>query len=77
VRQCHAQATSQQHFLELLRTNDLHRYELNGVATDIEYKGVKLRFSRLLEKGQFESFPIDRSEHNAALLNIQYIRKKQ
>jgi len=77
VQQCHAEATSQQHFLELLRNNELPHYERGGSATGIEYGGVKFRFSRLLEKSQFESLPIDRSEQDAALLEIQNIREKQ
>ena len=77
VQQCLAQATSQQNFLELLRINELHHYERNGIATGIEYDGAKFRFSRLLEKDQFEALPIDRSEEETALAEIRAVREQQ
>ena len=77
VRQCMTQATSLQHFLELLRENDLHHYERNGEATGIEHDGAKFRFSRLLEPGQLESLPNDRSEEEKALAEIRSVRARQ
>lgn len=41
------QATSQQHFLQLLRENNLNHYERNGQAAGIVYDDLKFRFSRL------------------------------
>jgi hypothetical protein len=77
VQQCLAQATSQQHFLELLQNNELHHYERNGTPTGIEHDGLKFRFSRLLEEKQFESLPIDRNEEDTALGAIRAVRERQ
>jgi hypothetical protein len=77
VRDCFSQARSQQHFLELLRDNDLPHYERNGKPTGILYDGGKFRFSRLLEENQFESLAIDRSEEEQILAEIRAIRERQ
>jgi hypothetical protein len=49
VRNCYIQARSRQHFLELLRDNDLHYYERNGKPTGIEYDGGKFDFHDCLK----------------------------
>jgi hypothetical protein len=77
IRRCFALATSQQHFLNLLREQDLHYYERNGKATGIEHDGLKFRFSRLLEEKQFESLAVDKTEEEKTLAEIQSIRNRQ
>jgi len=77
VRRCFSQATSQQHFLELLQSNELHHYERNGTPTGIEHDGSKFRFSRLLEENRFENLPIDRSEEDSTLAAIREVRERQ
>jgi len=77
VRECFSQARSQQHFLELLRDNDLHHYERNGKPTGIEYDGAKFRFSRLIDDKQFETLPVERGEEEQVLSEIRAIRERQ
>ncbi|MDB5124821.1 MAG: mobilization protein [Mucilaginibacter sp.] len=77
VRNCFERSQSQTHFLELLRSNDLHHYERDGKAAGIEFEGTKFRFSRLLETSQFESLPVDFSEEEKVLADIQSIRKQR
>lgn len=77
VNKCFAQATSQQEFLALLRDRELHHYERNSKPTGIEYEGLKFRFSRLLSDKQFESLPIERSDEDQALAEIQAVREWQ
>jgi len=77
VRGCFGQARSQQHFLELLRDNDLHYYERNGKPTGVEYEGVKFRFSGLIEDKQFDNLPFDRNEEEQVLAEIRAIRALQ
>eukprot|EP01037_Dinobryon_pediforme_P007926 gene7926-7998_t len=74
VRDCFARATSQQDFLALLKIQDLHHYERNGIATGIGHDGTKFRFSDLLEPGHLESLPNDRSEEEKTLAEIRSIR---
>lgn len=77
VRSCFEKATSQTHFLELLREGDLHHYERNGVAKGIEFEDSKFRFSGLLEPEQFESLPVDLTEEEKALDDIRSIREER
>lgn len=78
VRNCFTQARTQNEFLELLRTNDLHHYERNGKPTGIEFDGSKFRFSRLLGEGQaVGQLPIERSEEEQALEAIRAVRARQ
>lgn len=77
VLQCFDKARSQTEFLELLRDKELHHYERGGKPTGIEYKGLKFRFSRLLEKNGFETLPIERSEEEKTLEAIKGIRERQ
>jgi len=77
VRECFSQARSQQHFLELLRDNNLPHYERSGKPTGIEYDGGKFRFSRLLEDKQFDSLPVERGAEEQALAEIRAIRQRQ
>jgi hypothetical protein len=77
VRECFEKAASQQNFLELLRDHDLHHYERSGKPAGIEYGGVKFRFSRLLEKEQFESLPADLSEEQKVLEELRLIREQR
>jgi hypothetical protein len=77
VRDCFNKAGSQQNFLELLRNHDLHHYERSGKPAGIEYEGMKFRFSRLLEKEQFESLPVDLSEEQRVLQELTVIREQR
>ena len=47
VQDLFSQATSQQHFLQLLQENNLNHYERNGKITGIVFEDMKFRFSRL------------------------------
>ncbi len=75
VRNCFEKAATRQQFLELLRDNDLHHYERSGSPAGIKYEGMKFRFSRLLEKEQFESLPADLSEEQRVLEALRMIRE--
>ena len=77
VQRCLAQATSRQHFLELLRNNEFHHYERNGNPTGLEYDGLKFRFSRLLPDKQFENLQNDRTQEDVALAEIQAVRLRR
>lgn len=77
VRSCFERATSQKEFLELLREEDLHHYERNGIAKGIEYEDTKFRFSGMLEPEQYESLPVDLTEENKALDEIRSIREER
>lgn len=77
VRSCFAKASSQKEFLELLRGENFHYYERNGVPTGIEHDGTKFLFSRLLEAGQFETLPLDLTEEEKALAEIRSIREQR
>jgi hypothetical protein len=77
VRSCFEKATSQKEFLELLRVEDFHYYERDGVPTGIEHDGIKFRFSRLLEAGQFETLPLDLQEEDKVLADIRSIREQR
>jgi hypothetical protein len=77
VQQSFDQAKSQKEFVELLREKDLHYYERNGKATGIEYDGLKFRFSRLLADRQFDSLPVERSDEDRALDEIQAIKERR
>jgi hypothetical protein len=77
VRVCFAKATSQKEFLELLCAENLHYYERNGVPAGIEVDGTKIRFSRLLEAGQFETLPVDLAEEEKVLAEIRMIREQR
>jgi hypothetical protein len=77
VRHCFARATSQKEFLELLRDRELHYYERNSKPTGITYDGQKFRFSRLIDGRRVDDLPIERSEEERALAEIQAMRKRQ
>lgn len=77
VRSCFEKATSQKEFLELLREENLHHYERNGIVKGIEYEDSKFRFSGLLEYEQFESLPVDLTEEDKALDEIRSIREER
>lgn len=77
VRQCFAQAKSQNEFLDLLRNADLHHYERSGKPTGITVDGTKFRFSRLLDGKTFEDLPIDRADKQSGLDEIRTIRERQ
>ncbi len=77
VRSCFEKATSQKEFLELLREENFHYYERNGVPSGIEYDGTKFRFSRLLEAGQFETLQLDLREEDQVLAEIRSIREQR
>lgn len=77
VQQCFNKAATQNEFLSLLRDADLHHYERDGIPTGITHEGAKFRFLRLLGERELNSLPIDRSEEEQALAEIQNIQERQ
>lgn len=77
VRQCFAEAKTQNEFLDFLRNQNLHYYERNGKPTGIVYDGLKFRFSRLLESKQLDSLPIEKTEEDRILAEIKALRERQ
>ncbi|MEO6523798.1 MAG: relaxase/mobilization nuclease domain-containing protein [Mucilaginibacter sp.] len=74
VTECFVKATSQQHFLELLRGTGLHHYKRGGKPTGIEHGGRKFRFSQLLEGAKFSDLPVETKEEDKVLDEIRAIR---
>lgn len=75
IQSLYKEATSQQHFLDLLREHNMPHYERKGVPTGIEYEDMKFRFSRL--DILFEDMPISQAmaaEEQQALAEIQELR---
>lgn len=72
------EAKSQQHFLELLQSNDLHFYSRNGKPTGIIFDDLKFRFSRL--EIPFEEKPVDMeilTQEQQRLNDIRAIRESR
>ncbi len=81
VKACFEKATTQKEFLDNLRHAGLHHYERgNGNLPQgiITPDNIKIRFSRLdISKEQLLQLPIDYSEEEKTLKEIQLLRKKQ
>jgi REP element-mobilizing transposase RayT len=75
IHELFKEAKSQQHFLQLLRENNLNHYERNGIPTGIVHDDLKFRFSRL--DVPFKEIPVDPKmeiEEQKVLDEIQVIR---
>lgn len=76
VNDCISRSKTQQQFLELLRAENLHYYERNGVATGIEFEDMKFRFSRLLDD-RFDQLPKDIINEERVLEEIRSLRQER
>jgi REP element-mobilizing transposase RayT len=77
VRECFANAQTQQEFLTCLQEAGLHHYERNGVPAGIAYDDAKIRFSRLdISKESIQELSAVRPEGEQALTAIRQIRQR-
>lgn len=75
VRECFADAKSQEDFIARLAERNQFHYERNGKASGIEHEGLKFRFSRLLGEGRsYDMLPSMRDEEERTLAEIRAIR---
>ena len=76
VAELYGQSKTQKKFLELLRDNNLHHYERNGMVQGlVDENGLKFRFSRL--DVAFDELPVDvieKTEEQQILEEIQVLR---
>jgi hypothetical protein len=78
LKDAFSKAKTQNEFLALLREAGLHHYERNGKPTGIVFEDMKFRFTRLgMEKEQLYSLPIDKTEEQKVLDEIQHIRESR
>lgn len=76
VKEALSQATSQQHFLELLQERGLHHYERGGRAYGITVDDKNYRFSSLgVDMEQLTTLEQDLSEEEKALEEIKSMRE--
>lgn len=79
VLECMDKAVSQKDFFEMLREENLYHYERKaGVITGIVHENNKYRFTNLgIDSYRIEALPIDMTEEQKALKEIQEIRKSR
>jgi hypothetical protein len=70
-------ANTKTEFLDMLRDRGFPHYERAGKPEGVELDGVRFRFSRLLDKDQFEQLGDDTREEQKVLEEISSIREQR